>query len=86
MSLCKHVQQDSIVLKTQSNRRLQQQDFQHIEGIHFLLQPDCTGVLDWDNLEPVTDTEHILNIILVEQDLQVETSSNEHDRREACSL
>ena len=51
---------------------LQQKDLQHIKCIHLLFQPNGTGILYRDDLEPVTDTKHVLNIVLVEQNLQTE--------------
>ena len=60
---------------------LQQKDLQHIECIHFLFQPNGTGILYRDDLEPVTDTQHILNIVLVEQNLQTERLTYGHDNK-----
>lgn len=58
---------------------LQQKDLQHIECIHLLFQPNGTGILYRDDLEPVTDTKHVLNIVLVEEDLQTERLTYGHD-------
>ncbi len=68
---------------------LQQKDLQHIECIHFLFQPNGTGILYRDDLEPVTDTKHVLNIVPVEQNLQTERrmSMVHKDKGEhACGL
>ncbi len=51
---------------------LQQKDLQYIKCVHFLFQPNGTGILYRDDLEPVTDTKHVLNIVLVEQNLKTE--------------